>query len=128
MCTPFPLLQKNHIFYIFQLVTNINGLTVTGMVYTVCVYTVPVATKEPYFLYFSVSHSNEWSYIKERCIQNVCTPFPLLEKNHIFYIFQLATTIYGLTVTGTVYRKCVYTVPVATKEPYILYFSVSHSN
>ena len=65
---------------------------------------------------------------QERYIQNACTPFPLLQKNNIFYIFQLATPINGLTVTGTVYTECVYTVPVATKEPYFLYFSVSHSN
>ena len=61
---------------------------------------------------------------QERYIQNVCTPFPLLQKNHIFYIFKLATPINGLTVTGTVYTECVYTVPAATKEPYFLYFSV----
>ena len=65
---------------------------------------------------------------QEGCIQNVCTPFPLLQKNHIFYIFQLATPINGLTVTGTVCAECVYTVPVVTKEPYFLYFSVSPYN
>ena len=61
-------------------------------------------------------------------MQNVCIPFPLLQKNHIFYIFQLAIPINGLTVTGTVSTECVYAVPVATKEPYFLYFSVSHYN
>ena len=61
-------------------------------------------------------------------MQNVCTPFPLLQKNNIFYVLQLATTINGLAVTGMIYTECVYTVLVATKEPYFLYFSVSHYN
>ena len=65
---------------------------------------------------------------QERSVQNVCTPFPLLQKSHIFYIFQLATPINGLTVTGMMYTECVYTVPVATKEPNFLYFSVSRSS
>ena len=65
-----------------------NGLTVTGTVYTKCVYTVPIATKEPYFLYSSVSHYNQWSYSNRDGVQKMCKPFPLLQKNRIFYIFQ----------------------------------------
>ena len=65
---------------------------------------------------------------QERCIQNVYTLFPLLRKNHIFYILNLATPINGLTVTGTVYTECVYTVPVATKKQCFLNFSFSHFN
>ena len=61
-------------------------------------------------------------------MQNVCTSFPLLQKNHILYIFQLSVPVNGLTVTGTVYTECVYIVPVATKEPYFLYFSVIRSS
>ena len=37
---------RNHTFYIFQLATPINGLTVAGAVYAECAYTVPVAAKE----------------------------------------------------------------------------------
>ena len=53
---------------------------------------------------------------------------PVATKEPYFYIFHLASTINGLTVTGTMYTECVYTVSIATKEPYFLYVSVSHSN
>ena len=58
-------------------------------------------------------------------MQNVFTPFPLLQKNHIFYIFQLATPINGLTVTGTVYTDYVYTVPGATKNHVFYIFQLA---
>ena len=62
---------------------------------------------------------------QERSVQNVCTPFPLLQKSHIFYIFQLATPINGLTVTGMMYTECVYTVPVATKNQIFYIFQLA---
>ena len=49
----------------------------------------------------------------ERCIQNVCTPFPLLDENDIFNNYRLSTPNNCYTVTGTVYTECVDTVPVA---------------
>ena len=52
--------------------------------------------------------------IQERCIQNVCTPFSLLDENDIFNNYRLSTPNNGHTVIGTVYTECVYTVPVAT--------------
>ena len=39
--------------------------------------------------------------LQERCIQNVCTPFPLLHKNHIFNNYRLYTPNNGHIVTGT---------------------------
>ena len=51
--------------------------------------------------------------LQERCIQNVCTPFPLLHENDIFNNYRLSTPNNGHTVTGTVHTECVYTVPVA---------------
>ena len=51
--------------------------------------------------------------LQERCIQNVCTPFPLLDENDIFNNYRLSTPNNAYTVTGTVYTECVYTVPVA---------------
>ena len=51
--------------------------------------------------------------LQERCIQNVCTPFLLLDENDIFNNYRLSTPNNGYTVTGTVYTECVYTVPVA---------------
>ena len=64
-----------------------NGLTVTGTVYTKCVYTVPVATKEPYFLYFSVSHSNEWSYSNRNGVYGMCVHRSRSYERTIFSIF-----------------------------------------
>ena len=52
--------------------------------------------------------------IQERCIQNVCTPFSLLDANDIFNNYRLSTPNNGDTDTGKVYTECVYTVPVAT--------------
>ena len=51
--------------------------------------------------------------LQERCIQNVCTPFPLLHENDIFNNYRLPTPNNGHIVTGTVYTEFVYTVPVA---------------
>ena len=51
--------------------------------------------------------------LQERCIQNVCTPFLLLDENDIFNDYRLFTPNNGHTVIGTVYTECVYTVPVA---------------
>ena len=51
--------------------------------------------------------------IQERCIQNVCTPFSLLDENNIFNNYRLSTPNNGYKDTGTVYTECVYTVPVA---------------
>ena len=52
--------------------------------------------------------------LQERCIQNVCTPFLLLDENDIFNNYRLSNLNNGHTVTGTVYTERVYTVPVAT--------------
>ena len=52
--------------------------------------------------------------LQERCVQNVCTPLQLLHENDIFNKYRLSTPNNGHTVTGTVYRECVYTVAVAT--------------
>ena len=43
VCTPCPLLDEIDIFNNYLLSTPNNGHTVTGTVYTECVYTVPVA-------------------------------------------------------------------------------------
>ena len=51
--------------------------------------------------------------LQERCIQNVCTPFPVLYENSFFYNYRLSTPNNGHIVTGTVYTECVYTIPVA---------------
>ena len=51
--------------------------------------------------------------LQERCIQNVCTPFLLLDENDIINNYWLSTPNNGHTVIGTVYTECVYTVPVA---------------
>ena len=55
-----------------------------------------------------------YSSFQERCIQNVCTPFPLLHENHIFNNYRVSTPNHSHTVTGTVCTECVYTVPLAT--------------
>ena len=44
VCTPFLLQDENDIINSYWLSTPNNGDTVTGTVYTECVYTVPVAT------------------------------------------------------------------------------------
>ena len=41
--------------------------------------------------------------IQERCIQNVCTPFPLLDENDIFNNYRLSTPNNGFTDTGTLF-------------------------
>ena len=51
--------------------------------------------------------------LQERCIQDVCTPFLLLDENDIINNYWLSTPNNGHIVTGTVYTECVYTVPVA---------------
>ena len=51
--------------------------------------------------------------LQERCIQNVCTPFPLLDENDIFNNYRLSTPNNGYTDAGTLYTECVYTVLVA---------------
>ena len=51
--------------------------------------------------------------LQERCIQNVCTPFLLLDEKDIFNNYRLYTPNNGHIVTGTLYTECVYTVPVA---------------
>ena len=56
---------------------------------------------------------------RERRIQNVCTPFPLLHENHIFNNYRFFTPNHSEKFsTGTAYTECVYTVPVATGERY----------
>ena len=55
---------------------------------------------------------------RERCIQNVCTPLPLLQENDIFKSYPFFTPNHSHRVPGTVYAEFVYTVPVATREPY----------
>ena len=55
---------------------------------------------------------------EERCIQNVYTPFLLLYENKKFAIFVCHTHV----ARGTVYTKCVYTVPVAAREQEIFHF------
>ena len=54
----------------------------------------------------------------ERCIQDVYTSILLLNEIHIFLSFWSASEIYGYTVRGTVYTKCVYIVPVVELETY----------
>ena len=44
VCTPFLLLHENDIFNNYRLSTPNHSHTVTGTVYTECVYTVPGAT------------------------------------------------------------------------------------
>ena len=44
VCTPFPLRHENHIFNNNRFSTPNHSHTVTGLVYTECGYTVPIAT------------------------------------------------------------------------------------
>ena len=50
VCTPFPLVHENHIFYNVLFSTPNRSHIVTGMVFTECVYTVPIARGEQCFL------------------------------------------------------------------------------
>ena len=114
LCTPFLLLQENHILNNYRFFTTSHSQTVTAN----GVYRMFVHSSRCYMrTIFSIIIGCQLKIIviqqRERCVQNVCTPFLLLHENHVFNIYRFFTPNHSHRVTGTLYTECVYTVPVA---------------
>ena len=88
VCTPFPLLYQNHIFYNFLFFTPIDVIQQRER----CIQNVCPPFPLLYQNHILIQQ-------RERCIQNVCPPFPLLYQNHIFYNFLFFTPIDSDTTT-----------------------------
>ena len=116
VCTPFPLQHENNIFNKnrFSTPNHSNG----NGVYRMCVHRSRCYRRTIFSIIIGFALQIIVIQQRERRIQNVCTPFPLLHENHIFNNYRFFTSNHRHTATGTAYAECVYTVPFAKSEQY----------
>ena len=115
----FPLLHKNHIFNDYRLSTpKSKSYSYRNGVYRMCVHRSRCYMRIIFSIIIGCPLQIIVIQLQERCMQNVFTPFPFLHENNIFNNYRFSTPNHSHTVTGTLYTEGVYTVPVATWEPY----------